>query len=154
MGFIHKLKILFSLDIRTMLCFIEAYYYLSWAKIIIVTRPFSRIAPSLGMHMEETTITTNVPNRKALSTVHMAINTMSKYTIWESKCLVKAIAAMKMLERRRMESTLYFGTSKDDQQKLIAHAWLRSGPFYITGAENKDEFTVVGVFAKRISGKG
>ena len=28
--------------------------------------------------------------------------------------------------------------------ELIAHAWLRSGPFYITGAEVMERFTVVG----------
>ena len=75
---------------------------------------------------------------------------MSRYTFWESQCLVKAIAAMKMLERRQIESTLYLGTAKDEKGKLIAHAWLRSGPFYITGAEVMEKFTVVSKFAKRI----
>ena len=32
--------------------------------------------------------------------------------------------------------------------ELIAHAWLRSGPFYITGADGKEKFTVVSKFAK------
>lgn len=153
MGLIHKLKTLLSLDIRTMLCFVEAYYYLSLVKIIIMSRPFSRIAPSLGVQMEETSTTMNEANRKALSRVYVAIRTMNNYTLWESECLVKAIAGMKMLERRRIESTLYLGTTKDDQQKLIAHAWLRSGSYYITGVENKDKFTVVGIFAKRMTDK-
>ena len=65
---------------------------------------------------------------------------MSKYTFWESQCLVKAIAAMKMLERRNIESTLYLGTARDESGKMIAHAWLRSGPFYITGAEGMEKF--------------
>ena len=55
---------------------------------------------------------------------------------------------MKMLERRQIESTLYLGTAKDESGKLIAHAWLRSGPFYITGAEGMEKFTVVSKFAK------
>ena len=42
---------------------------------------------------------------------------MSRYTFWESQCLVKAIAAMKMLERRQIESTLYLGTAKDENGK-------------------------------------
>jgi hypothetical protein len=65
-------------------------------------------------------------------------------------CLVKAIAAMKMLERRQIESTIYLGTAKDKTGKLIAHAWLRSGPFYITGAEVVDQFVVVSKFAKKL----
>ena len=78
-----------------------------------------------------------------LKQVSQAINIMSNYTFWESQCLVKAIAAMKMLERRQIESTLYLGTAKDENGKMIAHAWLRSGPFYITGAEGMEKFTVV-----------
>ena len=75
---------------------------------------------------------------------------MSRYTFWESQCLVKAIAAMKMLEKRQIESTLYLGTAKDETGNMIAHAWLRSGPFYITGVEEMKRFTVVSKFAKRI----
>ena len=74
---------------------------------------------------------------------------MSRHTFWESQCLVKAIAAMKMLERRQIESTLYLGTAKDENGNLIAHAWLRSGPFYITGVEAMEKFTVVSKFAKK-----
>ena len=76
---------------------------------------------------------------------------MSKYTFWESQCLVKAIAGMKMLERRGIDSTLYLGTARDESGKMIAHAWLRSGPFYISGAEGMEKFTVVSMFGKRIS---
>ena len=77
--------------------------------------------------------TYNESNRKILKQISNAIDIMSKYTFWESQCLVRAIAGMKMLERRNIESTLYLGTAKDESGKLIAHAWLRSGPFYITG---------------------
>ncbi|MNR36049.1 hypothetical protein D3C85_1539370 [compost metagenome] len=77
---------------------------------------------------------------------------MSKYTIWDSKCLVRAIAAMKMLHRRQIDSTLYLGTTRDESKKMIAHAWLRSGRYYVTGKEEMERFTVVGKFAK-MSGK-
>ena len=57
---------------------------------------------------------------------------------------------MRMLEKRGIESTLYLGTARDESGKMIAHAWLRSGPYYITGSEGMERFTVVGKFAKRI----
>ena len=99
--------------------------------------------------MKETSFRIDESNRKILKQISEAIHIMSNYTFWESQCLVKAIAAMKMLERRQIESTLYLGTAKDENGKLIAHAWLRSGPFYITGAEGMERFTVVSKFAKR-----
>lgn len=102
--------------------------------------------------MEETPLTLESSHKKILSEISQAINITSKYTFWESQCLVKAIAAMKMLERRNIESTLYLGTAKDENGKLLAHAWVRSGPFYVTGYEIMDKFIVVGKFAKRLGG--
>lgn len=131
------------------LLLLETYIYLAWARVR-KGMPFSKIAPSLGDKMKETPSDLNPEHRRTLGEISQAIQMMSKYTFWESECLVKAIAAMKMLEKRQIESTLYLGTAKDESGKLVAHAWLRSGPFYITGAEVKEQFTVVSKFAKTI----
>ncbi|WP_132010303.1 lasso peptide biosynthesis B2 protein [Mesobacillus foraminis] len=134
---------------KTKLLFLEAFLLLGWARFL-KTLPFSNIVPSLGQHMKETSLEINDYNKKTLKNVSNAVNIMSRYTLWESMCLVKAIAAMKMLEKRKIESTIYFGTAKDANGNLIAHAWLRSGPYYITGAEVMNQFVVVSKFAKKI----
>jgi hypothetical protein len=103
--------------------------------------------------MLETSHNHDPMNEQTLRNVSVAVRTMSRHTFWESKCLVMAIAAMKMLEKRGVESTLYLGTAKDNLGNMIAHAWLRSGPFYITGFEEMNRFTVVGKFGKRLKGK-
>lgn len=131
------------------LLMLEAYILLGRARIL-KNIPFSKIAPSLGTCMEETAYSYYEPNKKILIQISDAIHIMSKYTFWESQCLVKAITAMKMLERREIESTLYLGTARDGDGKLIAHAWLRSGPFYLTGFEEMKKFTVVNKFAKNV----
>lgn len=143
-----KLKLFFSLDTKTKFLYLEAYFLLAWARLIKCF-PFYKVAPLLGEQMGETSFTYSDSNRKFIKRVSQAINVMSGYTFWESKCLVKAIAGMKMLERRNIESTLYLGTGKDEIGKLIAHAWLRSGPFYVTGSEGKEKFTVINKFAKK-----
>lgn len=147
---IKKIWIFLTLGQETKRLFIEAFLLLGWARFLKMM-PFSKIAPSLGEHMRETPYLHNESNTKILKQVNEAIKIMSCYTLWESQCLVKAIAAMKMLEKRKIESTLYLGTAKDEAGKFIAHAWLRSGPYYITGAEGMGKFTVVGTFAKKIS---
>ena len=139
-----------TLNRETKQLFIEAFILLGWARVI-KSMPFSKIAPSLGEHMLETTFLHTESDTKILREVNEAIQIMSNYTFWESQCLVKAIAAMKMLEKRKIDSTLYLGAAKDKMGKLIAHAWLRSGPYYVTGAEGMGRFTVVGTFAKKIS---
>ena len=149
MGVLNRVKIFLFLDGKTKLMFIEAYILLAWARIL-KKRPFSEVTPLLGEQMKETSFSRDETNRKLLAQVSQAVNIMSKYTFWESQCLVKAIAAMKMLERRQIDSTIYFGTAKDENGKMIAHAWLRSGPFYITGAEGMERFVVVNKFAKMV----
>lgn len=149
MGIVSKVRKFCALDGRTMLFFVEAFFYLGWSRILI-SFPFCRIAPSLGDPMEETTNERLHQDMVTLARVQGAIHVMSEHTWWESRCLVRAIAALKMLERRQIESTLYLGTARDESSKMIAHAWLRSGPFLITGSEGMERFGVVGKFAKRI----
>lgn len=144
----RKLKTFFLLDNRMKWLLVEAYLYLGWARIMKLL-PFAKVAPSLGLQMEETSEDTS--HKEVLRNVSKAVHMMSKYTFWESQCLVKAIAAMKMLEKRGIESTLYLGTAKDEKGLLIAHAWLRSGPYYISGSEGMEKFTVVSKFAKKLN---
>ncbi|UOE96356.1 lasso peptide biosynthesis B2 protein [Alkalihalobacillus sp. LMS39] len=127
---------------------VEAYFLLGWARIIKLV-PFSKVAPTLGEHMNETSYTHDSKGKEVQMQVADTITIMSRYTFWESKCLVQAIAAMKMLKRRKIESTLYLGTGKDEGGNMIAHAWLRSGPYVITGSEGKEHFTVVATFAQK-----
>jgi hypothetical protein len=147
---LNKLKVFLQFDRKTKLLLVEAYLYLGWARIL-KTFPFAKVAPSLGRQMEETSLTMNNVHKETLRSVSHAIHLMSKYTFWESQCLVKAVAAMRMLEKRGVESTLYLGTAKDEKGMLIAHAWLRSGPFYVSGSEGMEKFTVVSKFAKKVT---
>lgn len=148
---IKRIRLLFTLNRHTLLLFCEAYVFLGWARLLMY-RPFVKVAPRLGAKTEETPIdhlTTDISQLKHISS---ALDVVSRHTLWDSKCLVKAIAGMKMLERRRIDSTLYLGTAKDENGGLIAHAWLRSGPLYLTGADVMNRFIVVEKFANKASG--
>ncbi|RBP88292.1 transglutaminase superfamily protein [Cytobacillus firmus] len=144
----HKLITFLSMERQSKFLLIEAFLLLAWARILKML-PFSKVAPSLGKHMTETSKNYTDSTIEQIKKVSHAIHIMSRYTFWESQCLVKAIAGMKMLEKRGVDSTLYLGTARDETGKLIAHAWLRSGPFYISGSEGMEKFTVVSMFAKR-----
>ena len=131
---------------------LESFFYLGWARIQ-KRRPFSELAPSLGEHMKETGMDGECTDRKILAKVSQAIHLMSKYTFWESRCLVQALAAKKMLEKRGVENTLYLGTAREDDGEMVAHAWVRSGPYIVTGAKGMKRFTVVSTFAKKTGGE-
>lgn len=147
MGWAARARLLLSLDRRTALELVEACVYMGWARYSLL-RSFARLAPSLGESMQETSEDEAGLDKETLCRVQHAVYVMSRHTFWESKCLVKAIAAMKMLERRGIGSTLYLGTARDESGSMIAHAWLRCGPYTITGAEEMQRFAVVGKFAK------
>ncbi|REK75821.1 lasso peptide biosynthesis B2 protein [Paenibacillus paeoniae] len=154
MSIIRKLKLLMSYDIRTIALLVEATFYMGWARYQLLYRPFPGLAARLGEPMKETGYEENETRRKELARIRQALKLMSGHTFWESKCLVRAVAGLKMLERRGIESTLYLGTAKNETGGMIAHAWLRSGPWYITGAEEMNLFTVTGKFARSMAFKG
>lgn len=150
MNILRTFRVFFAYDLAVKWIFIEACIELARARFA-VARPFSKLAPTLGLPMQETSTHVSLQDIPRQRKVSHVISIVSRYTFWESKCLVRAIAAMRMLERRRMESTLYLGTAKDENGELIAHAWLRSGSLYITGAEEMRRFTIVQKFAKTIN---
>ena len=98
--------------------------------------------------MTESALDTSPDHPQQLQQVAWAVNTMSRYTPWQSKCLVQAIAAKRMLQSRKIVSTLYLGVTRNDTKSLQAHAWLRSGSMYLTGGQGHQQFTVVAMFAE------
>ncbi|WP_379137745.1 lasso peptide biosynthesis B2 protein [Paenibacillus sp. sgz500958] len=144
-----KLRTLLHLEHPYRRLYLEAFFQLGWSRILI-TFKFSRVAPSLGERWKETDAEVAHDQVRNIRDISQAIQLMSKYTPWESKCLVRAISGMKMLQRRGIESTLYLGTAKDENGALIAHAWLRSGPYYVSGAEVMEKFVTVDKYANTI----
>jgi hypothetical protein len=144
---VRKIWLFFTSELTLKCLLFESYIFLGWARVLKAF-PFSRVSPLLGAKMCETPNKIDSSNIKKVKQISHSIHIMSKYTFWESKCLVKAIATMKMLERRQIDCTLYLGTAKDENGIMIAHAWLRSGPFYLTGAEEMKKFVIVSTFAK------
>lgn len=131
----------------------EAYFYLAWGRVFKLF-PFQKVASSLGEHMKETPIIDYT--KEELEQAHYisrAVHAMSRLTWWESQCLVKAVAAMKMLERRGIPSTLYLGSGRDHKGLMTAHAWLRCGTYIVTGREGHEQFAIVGIFGNRASAK-
>ncbi|MDD5901309.1 MAG: lasso peptide biosynthesis B2 protein [Lachnospiraceae bacterium] len=66
-------------------------------------------------------------------------------TAWESKCLVRALTAQKLLKAKGISSTMYLGCGYDEG-KMVAHAWLRCGKMYVTGGDGSN-YSIVDKFA-------
>ncbi len=66
---------------------------------------------------------------------------------WESRCLVQAMTAQRLLKKYGLKSTLYLGAGRDpeNKEKMAAHAWVRCGTVYVCGGDGK-EYATVGKF--------
>ena len=127
-------------------CYIEATIEMFKARTLLLIRPFKKIAPTLGTLDAEGV--DNEPceaTRQSIKTVASSIKSMAKYVPWQSKCFVQAIAAKNMLEKRGIETTLYLGVIKEGSD-MKAHAWTRTGAYFVTGGKGSQGYTVVKTF--------
>lgn len=76
--------------------------------------------------------------------VSIVVDRICTKTAWESKCLVRALTAQKLLKNKGINSTLYLGCGYDEG-KMVAHAWLRVGKMYVTGGDGTG-YSVVDIF--------
>ncbi len=128
--------------------FMEAALWLGIFRAAILFVPFKALAGRLGKHMAETAGTPpDAATRREMTAVARALQTMGRHLPWHSSCLVQAAAGKRMLDRRRIPATLYLGAAQEENGRLIAHAWLRSGDVILTGGAAKDRYTVVSTFA-------
>lgn len=140
---INFLKLPFQIKITM----IEAFLCLGFSRFIIWRFQFKRFAWIFGEVNRETEFSNDTIDIKKVKEVSRAIQIMSRYTFWESKCLAQAYAAKIMLNRRKQKSTVYFGVAKDQQGEMTAHAWVRCGELFVTGGYGSKEFTVTSKFA-------
>ena len=73
-------------------------------------------------------------NYRYAARVSHCVNRVCDHTLWESKCLVRALTTQKLLSKKQIPTTMYLGCGKENG-KLIAHAWLRCGAYYFMGGD-------------------
>jgi hypothetical protein len=144
---LRRFRLLLTDDRAVVAMLPEVLWRLFLARIRLLL-PFERTAPQLGLQSQETAEVSGAADVPRIQQITRAIRAGSKLTPWNSTCMVRAVAGLKMLEKRGIESTLYMGVAKDKQGRMIAHAWLRSGPYYVSGDDVMRGFVVVEKFAK------
>ena len=135
------------LSVRDWWLFFRAIYWTGIARILIVFVPLKRFSFLLGIHMKESPETAADENMAILVSDALAIGRASRIVPWRCKCYEQAIAAKMILRGYCLQTTLYYGVTKDNDKKLIAHAWVRCDHYIVTGRSGMKRFTVVGTFA-------
>lgn len=142
--------------------FIQAWFPVVWvilgfAKALILTLSFRRLAPRLGRQSgiaPWVPLLTPAEEQRALL-IGRLVRMTARYTPWDSNCFPQAIAARMLLGLYGVPYVLYFGLQRDpaDPAGLKAHAWVAAGRVRVTGGTSFGQFTVVGCFvAPRLAG--
>lgn len=142
---IEKIYKFIKLENKRKILFIKAFVILGISRALVLSISFKNLSKNLGTHSVETSYE-ECEDITVIRPIKWAVNTAAKFTPWNSNCLAKAITAQRMLNKRKISSTIYFGVIKE-KGELKAHAWLRSGNIYVTGG-NGNGYTVTGTFGK------
>ena len=133
-----------NIDLIDYILFVEAWFLLHFAKLIILFMPFKKIASwmgSLGAESLHDLHSTDLSTK-----IEHAVRRSSRYTLHESKCYDQALTAKALLGQCNLPATIYFGLAKARENQLMAHAWVRCGNTIITGKAGMERFTVVACF--------
>lgn len=122
----------------------EAVLYSAYYRYQILYHPFSRLASRIGEAQYETDY--KKVEKPAVKEVKWAVAAVCLRTPWESKCLVRALTAKRMLNRRGLPCTLYMGVQPDKEAGMTAHAWLRCGDTFVTGGNGAKAYAVTAIF--------
>jgi Transglutaminase-like superfamily len=125
---------------------LESAVTLIWARISLLLFPFAVLARRLGVPQSETSLESDPHSDAVVARVRWAVNGVSNRLPWKSSCLVRALAGQRVLARRRLPATLYFGVRRKDEE-LQAHAWLRSGRIFVSGDDVMADFTPICSYA-------
>lgn len=124
--------------------FFEAYFISLKVRIGLVLHSFNKYSEKLGEKGKMSNAQPDIDNI-LLNEIKYAIKRAVKYSLWRNKCMEQAITAKRMLSKRGIDSTIYFGVRKNNE-KLEAHSWLKMGDVFIVGEKQSDAYTVVSFY--------
>lgn len=125
----------------------EVPIYLAISRIVLIFYSFSHIAKKMGVPQSETGYELTHPKVEITKCLKRHINTISHRLPWHCSCFCQALCAHRILKRKKIEHTIYFGVRSTESDGFSAHAWLRAGKEVITGESELDQFVIINSFA-------
>jgi hypothetical protein len=111
---------------------LEAFFYQLSIGLFLKFIPFRYIPKLFSASSHLTPHSSRLtPDASHLIDIKNATWSVSRFSPWKNKCLVKSLAARRMLNKRCIPSQMSLGVAKDVNSKTIAHAWLKSGDFEV-----------------------
>ncbi len=144
----RKFRKLLGRPLPEQVLLLQAVALLGVSRLLIKLVSFRRLERFLGQRLTESAPDLPAGDLARVRSVAKAIRQVSPHTPWTSNCFPQALAAKTMLRWRGIDSTLYLGARFDESTaELAAHAWLRSGPLYLTGGDGSEHFGAIIAFS-------
>ena len=144
---IRKVKTFFKIDFESKVIFCKAFILCGFYRFIILNISFSKVKKLLGEKCKDSDFKIDIDHYKIVKKVGFIVKLASSHTPWESKCLVQAMTAQKILNDKGIKTTLYLGVAKE-KNNMVAHSWLRYGQMFVTGGNGDLNYKRVGCFVK------
>jgi hypothetical protein len=125
----------------------RTFIWLIYAFILVRIVPLRWFSHLLGEFNSEINCDLSENEIKLIAITKKNIRRLKKRIPWKVKCFEEAIAAKKVLEKYKINSTLYLGVNKSVKNSLIAHAWLKSGEVFITGEKGHKQYAITGFYS-------
>ncbi len=129
---------------------IKAYVYAAYFRMCVLVlnkKDNEKLERMLGERGQESSYEETKENYRIAKLVSRHVNRIAEHTPWESKCMVRAMTAQKLLNEKGIETTIYLGVGTNEQGGMRAHAWLRCGTYCVTGGGDT-ECAIVAKFKK------
>lgn len=144
---LRKFVTLLRLPLADKWLFLQIYILLGLTRFAILTVPFAKMSVYYGQRMVESPPEANPEHLKTARKIGWAIRKMSAYTPWKSNCYPQALTAKYLLQRRGIQTTLYFGAAFKTSKEMEAHAWVRCGQLFVTGGPGHQSFGTCAYFS-------
>ena len=142
----NKSRIFLHFSLREKIWFVLLFVLSGIARAAILVLPFRWVMRYLGTQFQNKQLSVLVTEQQLEQAWRIGIITKvaTKYTPWQSKCLVQAMVARLLLSYYKIPYVMFIGMTrtKQPEAKLKAHAWLSVGRWVITGRDGHQAFTI------------
>ena len=129
---LQRFKKFGELSWNEQLLFSEAYFLQLTTGLLLKIIPFRWIPRLFANPSTSSSQVSRLRSQiSSLEQIKTAIQHTSKISPWRNKCLIQSLSARRMLNRRKIQSLLSLGVTRDENGRMIAHAWLKAGDFEV-----------------------
>lgn len=125
---------------------VETLLWLTGLRIGLFVIPFVALRSALQRITRLMPIAPTCHSDDLLSQVAWAVESAARF-VPRATCLPQALAAQALFARRAKPSSLYIGVTRNDRNKIEAHAWVEcENRIVVGGAESQGHYTALTAF--------